>query len=152
MRLQDHLDWYRRLLLEATGESADKVSINVRNCIGTVLAMNGPRKYFCIYHAHQERARRICKRQGTEYPGGFMGFDGESSESDSERDINEEILFEADLMCGFPTWMERLVEGSLKRLRIEKWPNMFDWKYTMTSMKHVTLVAITETTLLVPYL
>jgi DnaJ family protein C protein 16 len=27
------------------------LNINPKNCIGTVIALNGFRKYFCVYHA-----------------------------------------------------------------------------------------------------
>ena len=35
------------------------LKINPKNCIGTVLSLNGHRRYFCMYHAkHPEATRR----------------------------------------------------------------------------------------------
>lgn len=49
--------WYSELLRLSLSESRD-LQINPRNCIGTVLALNGHRKYFCMYHAkHPESVR-----------------------------------------------------------------------------------------------
>lgn len=54
------LGWYSELLrlsLMNTDDTRD-LKINPRNCIGTVLALNGHRKYFCMYHAkHPESSR-----------------------------------------------------------------------------------------------
>lgn len=49
--------WFTELLRLSLLESRD-LQINPRNCIGTVLALNGHRKYFCMYHAkHPETIR-----------------------------------------------------------------------------------------------
>lgn len=59
------LGWYRSLLemcllrdMQEDGydshqfeRSARLTNINPRNCVGTVLALNGHRRYFCVYHA-----------------------------------------------------------------------------------------------------
>lgn len=54
------LPWYTELLrlsLMNTDDSRE-LKINPRNCIGTVLSLNGHRKYFCMYHAkHPESSR-----------------------------------------------------------------------------------------------
>lgn len=44
------LEWYKRLLTLSLPEPRE-LEINPRNCIGTVLSLNGHRKYFSIYHA-----------------------------------------------------------------------------------------------------
>ena len=44
------IDWYKRLLTLSLPEPRE-LNINPRNCIGTVLSLNGHRKYFCMYHA-----------------------------------------------------------------------------------------------------
>ncbi len=49
-----------------------------------------------------------------------MGF----SDSESEDDADAEKLFMADLLAGFPMWLERLCEGTLERFRVEAWPQM----------------------------
>lgn len=64
MHIEKGLSWYSELLRLSLTESRD-LNINPRNCIGTVIALNGHRKYFCMYHAkHPETTRgkkvRIC--------------------------------------------------------------------------------------------
>lgn len=60
--------WYTELLRLSLSESRD-LHINPRNCIGTVLALNGHRKYFCMYHAkHPETVR------GTKVRSLFLNF------------------------------------------------------------------------------
>lgn len=57
MLIERGLSWYSELLRLSLSESRD-LQINPRNCIGTVLALNGHRKYFCMYHAkHPESVR-----------------------------------------------------------------------------------------------
>jgi len=62
--LERGLDWYKCLLTLSLPEPRE-LNINPRNCIGTVLSLNGHRKYFCMYHAkHPEcikkRASKVC--------------------------------------------------------------------------------------------
>lgn len=57
MLIEKGQTWYAELLRLSLSESRD-LQINPRNCIGTVLALNGHRKYFCMYHAkHPESVR-----------------------------------------------------------------------------------------------
>ncbi|OQR69755.1 dnaJsubfamily C member 16-like [Tropilaelaps mercedesae] len=112
MMLEKNLEWYRRLLLQTLGESSHRpLNINPKNCIGTVLSLNGHRKYFCVYHAkHREEEPRKDRdrdrdrdreRRGTStgpslsahnhHAGGavgahgaFLGFDSSESEADSD--------------------------------------------------------------------
>jgi len=44
------LSWYKQLLLLSLSEPRN-LNINPRNCVGTVLSLNGYRKYFCVFHA-----------------------------------------------------------------------------------------------------
>lgn len=53
-------NWYAELLRLSLSESND-LQINPRNCIGTVLALNGHRKYFCMYHAKHPESNRGAK-------------------------------------------------------------------------------------------
>lgn len=50
LMLDRSLEWYKCLLTLSLPEPRD-LNINPRNCIGTVLSLNGHRKYFCMYHA-----------------------------------------------------------------------------------------------------
>lgn len=57
LSLDKGLDWYKNLLTLSLPEPRD-LNINPRNCIGTILSLNGHRKYFCMYHAkHPECAK-----------------------------------------------------------------------------------------------
>jgi len=44
------LTWYKELLLLSLTEPRN-LNINPRNCVGTVLSLNGYRRYFCVFHA-----------------------------------------------------------------------------------------------------
>ena len=44
LQLEHYLGWYRHLLEGALDFQRDLGNINLKNCIGTVLAINGPRK------------------------------------------------------------------------------------------------------------
>ncbi|KAL0267988.1 UNVERIFIED_CONTAM: hypothetical protein PYX00_010093 [Menopon gallinae] len=96
MLIHRGIDWYKRLLTLSLPEPRE-LNINPRNCIGTVLSLNGHRKYFCMYHAkHPEcfqsrgtkRMVKMTKSLGdgcnsNGKVGGFMGFD-DTSDSDSD--------------------------------------------------------------------
>ena len=52
------LQWYKKILNLTLPEPRD-ININPKNCIGTVLSLNGHRRYFCMYHAkHPEGSRK----------------------------------------------------------------------------------------------
>lgn len=50
LSLERGLEWYKKLLSLTLPEQKE-LNINAKNCIGTVLSLNGHRKYFCMYHA-----------------------------------------------------------------------------------------------------
>ena len=52
------LPWFKKILNLTLPEPRD-ININPKNCIGTVLSLNGHRRYFCMYHAkHPEGSRK----------------------------------------------------------------------------------------------
>lgn len=58
MYVERGLSWYKELLELSLMEERE-LNINPRNCVGTVLSLNGHRKYFCMFHAkHSEMNRR----------------------------------------------------------------------------------------------
>lgn len=64
MSLEKGLDWYKKLLSLTLSEQKE-LNINAKNCVGTVLSLNGHRKYFCMYHAkHPEctkgKGTKVC--------------------------------------------------------------------------------------------
>ena len=87
------LPWYKRILNLTLPEPRD-ININPKNCIGTVLSLNGHRRYFCMYHAkHPEGSRKkIYTYNNGAVAGAFLGLDSELDE--------EEESSEPDLECG----------------------------------------------------
>ena len=125
MYIEKGLSWYKKILNLTLPEPRD-IKINPKNCIGTVLSLNGHRRYFCMYHAKHPEAIR---RPGYYTPAGhFMGFDSED-DSDVEMDPEKaEVkpapvldspdhlpIFEDQLLDGLQNWMDRLFEGSTYR-------------------------------------
>ena len=60
MNVDRGLPWYSQLLTMALKNVDDEegiepiLDVNIvkaKNCVGTVISLNGHRKYFCIYHA-----------------------------------------------------------------------------------------------------
>lgn len=59
MYIEKGLRWYKELLKLSLPDDFE-LNINPRNCVGTVLSINGHRKYFCVFHAkHTERNRKV---------------------------------------------------------------------------------------------
>uniref|UniRef100_A0A1A9W3K0 DnaJ homolog subfamily C member 16 n=1 Tax=Glossina brevipalpis TaxID=37001 RepID=A0A1A9W3K0_9MUSC len=58
--IEKGFSWYSELLRLSLCESKN-LQINPRNCVGTVLALNGHRKYFCMYHAKHPESDRGTK-------------------------------------------------------------------------------------------
>lgn len=50
MLIERGLSWYKEIL-ELSLPDTRELNINPRNCVGTVLALTGHRKYFCMFHA-----------------------------------------------------------------------------------------------------
>ncbi|KAJ3642615.1 hypothetical protein Zmor_025378 [Zophobas morio] len=124
MYIERGLSWYKELLQLSLPEERE-LNINPRNCVGTVLSLNGHRKYFCMFHAkHTERKSKskhrakITKKFDEKdcESGTFIGFDSESSESE------EELLLQENLLDGLPNWLDRLFEGTTQRYHINYWP------------------------------
>lgn len=134
LMVEKNLEWYRRILLQTLGESRE-LNINPKNCIGTVLSLNGHRKYFCVYHAKHAEQHLKCKskKNNQTSSGDFMGFeDSDSDTTDVEAgsgsrkddvDVYSNILFEEHLLDGLPNWLDRLFEGSTQRYHIQYWPD-----------------------------
>uniref|UniRef100_A0A1B6DHU2 DnaJ homolog subfamily C member 16 n=1 Tax=Clastoptera arizonana TaxID=38151 RepID=A0A1B6DHU2_9HEMI len=140
------INWYKELLTLSLPEPRD-LNINPRNCIGTVLSLNGLRKYFCMYHAkHPEclgskGSKRMMRmtRDLSDNPSGFgsfLGFDDSQSEESDLSDIEQglangvqsndkysHVIFQENLLDGLPNWLDRLFEGTTHRYYINYWPD-----------------------------
>lgn len=57
MYIERGLSWYKELLELSLPEERD-LKINPRNCVGTVLSLNGHRKYFCMFHAKHRESKK----------------------------------------------------------------------------------------------
>ena len=55
--LERGLEWYRRLLMPSLPDN-QQLNINPKNCIGTVLSINGYRKYFCEWLRQKSQSGR----------------------------------------------------------------------------------------------
>ncbi|KAJ8983813.1 hypothetical protein NQ317_008939 [Molorchus minor] len=61
MYIERGLNWYKELLQMSLPEERE-LNINPRNCVGTVLSLNGHRKYFCVFHVkHTEKKKKEPK-------------------------------------------------------------------------------------------
>ena len=59
MERQSAMLWYKKILSLGLLEQRD-LRINPKNTVGTVLSLNGHRKYYCIYHAkHPEAVPKV---------------------------------------------------------------------------------------------
>ncbi|CAD5115259.1 DgyrCDS4253 [Dimorphilus gyrociliatus] len=103
--LDEYLGWYRHLLEETLDFRRDLSTINKKNCVGTVLALNGSRNYYSIFHP---------KLPSNDFLGLDDSSDGEN-QTDSTININ-------DVLNGLGSWMDRLCEGQIKRFRVQYWP------------------------------
>ncbi|XP_055676696.1 dnaJ homolog subfamily C member 16 [Lutzomyia longipalpis] len=132
MLIEKGLTWYTELLRLSLTESRD-LKINPRNCIGTVIALNGHRKYFCMYHAKHPETNRGAKRMlkmtrqlSNNYrdpeAGSFLAMDSESDSSVST-ESEPRILLEENLLDGLSNWLDRLFEGTTHRYYINYWPD-----------------------------
>ncbi|XP_026329593.1 dnaJ homolog subfamily C member 16 [Hyposmocoma kahamanoa] len=141
--VERNIEWFRRVLqlslgARALGAGGAELKVNARNCIGTVLALNPHRKYFCIYHAkHPECAKphkrmsRMTRSLGgacAEDPeaGAFIGFhtDPDSSSGEDAPAQHTGPLLLDNLLDGLENWLDRLFEGSTHRYYINYWPDM----------------------------
>ncbi|XP_050670634.1 dnaJ homolog subfamily C member 16 [Leptidea sinapis] len=135
-----HVQWFSRVLSQSLGTAGGggatgaPLRVNARNCVGTVLALNPHRKYFCIYHPkHPEgaqphkrtsRMRRSLGAARDPEVGAFIGFTSEAdSSSEDERRPSEPLLLE-NLLDGLENWLDRLFEGSTHRYHVNYWPDM----------------------------
>lgn len=129
-------EWFKDILLEALPPDTP-LAINPRNCIGTVLSINGYRKYFCMYHAKLTGQYGAKSKDNTikgKGLGAYLGYnDSDYSDTDEEADLERglhkhkaepspEYLLEDKLLDGFPNWLDRLFEGTTPRFYIEAWP------------------------------
>ncbi|CAH8682614.1 unnamed protein product [Schistosoma rodhaini] len=112
--------------------------INPVNCVGTVIAVNGYRRYFNLYHPLIPGSQSSSDENSESDVDESLSI--ESQESDDEEDLHQSninnnhshlksrhqitdgVLFESELLDGLSNWLDRLFEGSLPRYNIAEWP------------------------------
>ncbi|XP_022819981.1 dnaJ homolog subfamily C member 16 [Spodoptera litura] len=132
--VERHAGWFARVLQLSLGGA--ELRLNARNCVGTVLALNPHRKYFCIYHAKHPECTKPHKRMsrmtrslgetGTFDPeaGAFIGFHTSPDSSSADEATDPPVLMQENLLDGLENWLDRLFEGSTHRYYINYWPDM----------------------------
>ena len=102
------------------------LKVNKKNCIGTVLSLNGFKKYFRLYHAkHQE----FYHDQEELDDGSFLGFDDEYKRVEDgpfNRSISQrkspQVYSIDNLLDGLPEWLNKTFDGITKRYFLDEWP------------------------------
>ncbi|KOC69315.1 DnaJ like protein subfamily C member 16 [Habropoda laboriosa] len=134
LSLERGLDWYKKLLSLTLPEQRE-LNINAKNCVGTVLSLNGHHKYFCMYHAkHPEctngkgskrierMTKQLTRRTDDAEAGAFIGFDSSNESDVSDEEGGNNVLYQDNLLDGLPMWLERLFEGLTYRYYVNYWP------------------------------
>ncbi|CAB3405675.1 unnamed protein product [Caenorhabditis bovis] len=140
-----NLEWFRKLLehtlptedgpikpgAEATLYQRLKL-INPRQCVGTVLSLCGWKLYFSIYHPkHVEASRRNFidtdeditsdEEDADSYRNDEFASMGEKKKL--HRSLSQKRVNMGNVLDGFPNWLDRLLEGSIRRYYIPEWPD-----------------------------
>nr|SVE73486.1 EOG090X049L [Daphnia atkinsoni] len=162
MNIDRGLPWYSRLLNlalkivdedEGIDVTLDPNAVKPKNCVGTVISLNGHRRYFCIYHARhpecvsdsgakrmQNMALRltVSNRAMNDASGSFMGFDTSVEDSENSDVERGDTLKSSDKVFprfpakrfpievaleGLTNWLDRLFEGTAQRYNINYWPD-----------------------------
>ncbi|CAJ0955475.1 unnamed protein product, partial [Mesorhabditis belari] len=147
LMVEKNLPWFRKLLehtlplgeeekaetnmASSSGKTASMYerlkAINPRQTIGTVLVLCGWKLYFSIYHPMHTTPNKKH----------FLGFedDGEeasdymTSENDDDDDTSTSVrrsfkgVSVQNVLNGFGNWLDRLLEGSIRRYYIPEWPD-----------------------------
>ncbi|GMR36923.1 hypothetical protein PMAYCL1PPCAC_07118, partial [Pristionchus mayeri] len=135
LMVEKNLPFFRKLLEHTLPASEDNAApsmyerlkgINPKQTVGTVVVMCGWKLYFCIYHP-------MHVASGKKH---FLGFDddgetedelSDESVDDVEREDNTKSRRHfrpsvSNVLNGFPNWLDRLLEGSIRRYYIPEWP------------------------------
>ncbi|XP_067947504.1 dnaJ homolog subfamily C member 16-like [Watersipora subatra] len=129
--IDKYLSWYQRLLAQTVGFKEELRNISAQNCIGTVLAINGHRKYYSIYHPKTLNVSARQRQDGY----AFVGLE-DSSDSEQEgmngngHTLNgqtkpmdgDSLIAAGRLLDGLSHWVDRLFDGTLPKCKIQSWP------------------------------
>ncbi|XP_076086499.1 dnaJ homolog subfamily C member 16-like [Mytilus galloprovincialis] len=118
VNLDLYMGWYRHLLEESVDKKIDLTNMKVKNCIGTVLAINGHRNYYYIYHPRPAR-KWIRNTDKVSRAVGFVDTDDSDSDGNKETPVAIEKLLK-----GLTDWTDRVFDGSIPKVRIPCWPEL----------------------------
>ncbi|XP_005918599.1 dnaJ homolog subfamily C member 16 [Haplochromis burtoni] len=141
-----HRHWMPSLLrLDRDGAQSQSHSDDEEessNYMGYVLALNGHKKYFCLFRpvftgddgsdsssdtsfSSDSRRKSRSKSRSSSHSRSRSRSreDGSSSRRGSSRATSIEVHHKLDRLG---LWMERLMEGTLPRIRVPAWPTLFD--------------------------
>lgn len=123
--LDKNINWYKSLLQDVLG--IDELKVNKKNCIGTVLSLNGFKRYIRVYHAKHHEID--CYDDDTDNDGSFLGFDDQEDlngdiESHTRRVPSKvDAVYTVDtLLDRLPIWLDKMFDGLTKRYFLENWP------------------------------
>ena len=119
LRLESYIGWYQHLLEDSVGHKVCIENININNCIGTVLALNGTRKYYYIYQP--KKARKWIRQNNRNMPSAIGMFD---SDENSDSDQDSRVILVEELLDGLLDWFDKVFDGSQRKLRITAWPDL----------------------------
>ncbi|KAM8718511.1 hypothetical protein ACLKA7_001679 [Drosophila subpalustris] len=109
------LSWISELLCLSLGIT-EQFPFNPRKCAGTVLAINGSKKYFCVFNAkHSEcpqgnrRMIRIISQLMNKHHDPVIGNNPQTTES--------------HLLDGLGDWLKGLLKGTTFKYHIGAWPD-----------------------------
>ncbi|XP_041062320.1 dnaJ homolog subfamily C member 16 isoform X2 [Carcharodon carcharias] len=135
LNLSKHRRWLADLLEFAQDpariSSAQDESYHNQNYIGYVLALNGHRKYFCLFKPELcNGTENSSTRNGLESTRGRNGPDEgatameTNSPHQSPRSSNSSVKRTKQLLNRLNLWMDRLLEGILQRYYVPCWPEL----------------------------
>lgn len=123
--LDKNLKWYKSLLEEML--ATEELNVNKKNCIGTVLSLNGFKKYLRMYHAKHHEKDYYYNNQAKS-DGSFLGLEDNDKEEGNDIEkvsqvASHETVYTVDnLLDGLPIWLDKMFDGLTKRYFIEVWP------------------------------
>lgn len=64
---------------------------------------------------------------------GFMDSDSDSEPQNQAAADNDDKLFLNEVLSGLSLWMDRVFDGSVRKIRLNEWPEMAPWHCRMVS-------------------
>ncbi|CAD5210104.1 unnamed protein product [Bursaphelenchus xylophilus] len=116
LNVDKNLHWFRALLEHICPASEDGTNeqmakrlkdINPKQTLGTVLVLCGYKLYFSMYHPLHKGSRPK-----------------DSEDSESEPEVKEKKkISQQNVLDGLPNFLDRLLEGSIRRYYVPEWPD-----------------------------